>query len=186
MRTHHVTSRHITSRYCISLHHITSRYYIVSHHIHHITPRHHTYQVWLPLIHTFDRNNSLAALRAGKYSNIRMKGSSNEDVNSVNSPWRTALQATQVTATFGLTLPSPSSHPTPLSSSSLTLTPSHPHRRTAIAIARGAEATRPIALSSISRPRATTSPRHSPTVLRPRPDRGHHPWVSFPPQWGAL
>ena len=184
MRTHHVTSRHITSRYCISLHHITSRYYIVSHHIHHITPRHHTYQVWLPLIHTFDRNNSLAALRAGKYSNIRMKGSSNEDVNSVNSPWRTALQATQVTATFGLTptfafiSSSPLSRPHP--------SPSHPHRRTAIAIARGAEATRPIALSSISRPRATTSPRHSPTVLRPRPDRGHHPWVSFPPQWGAL
>ena len=125
MRTHHVTSRHITSRYCISLHHITSRYYIVSHHIHHITPRHHTYQVWLPLIHTFDRNDSLAALRAGKYSNIRMKGSSNEDVNSVNSPWRTALQATQVTATFGLTptfafiSSSPLSRPHP--------SPSHPH-----------------------------------------------------------
>ena len=49
--------------------------------------------VWLPMIHTFSRNRSLAAIKAGKYGNIRgMMGDSQHGATS--NPWMTALAAT--------------------------------------------------------------------------------------------
>eukprot|EP01047_Picozoa_sp_COSAG01_P035614 COSAG01_NODE_2744_length_7150_cov_5.435116_2_plen_304_part_00 len=47
--------------------------------------------MWLPLLHTLTRNDTLAALRRGKYANIRLMAGDSQD--GLTFPWKTAAAA---------------------------------------------------------------------------------------------
>eukprot|EP00041_Stephanoeca_diplocostata_P003986 m.39872 g.39872 ORF g.39872 m.39872 type:complete len:692 (+) comp14765_c0_seq1:111-2186(+) len=47
--------------------------------------------MWLPMRHTFSRNETIDSIRAGKYNNIRLMAGNSQD--STTFPWRTALEA---------------------------------------------------------------------------------------------
>lgn len=48
--------------------------------------------MWLPLLHTFSRNKSMDAIRAGKYKNIRMMAGDSQQ-HATDAPWKSALAA---------------------------------------------------------------------------------------------
>lgn len=47
--------------------------------------------MWLPMLHTFSRNYTVANISAGKYSNIRLMAGDSQQ--SATFPWMTAAQS---------------------------------------------------------------------------------------------
>ena len=67
-------------------------------------PPDHQSNMWLPLTYTFSRNESVAALKQGKFGNIRMMAGDSQD-GAVSNPWMRAQDAVRGADCSGMANP---------------------------------------------------------------------------------